>query len=218
MASMVTASALREEKKKYPEAAVVCYVNSTADVKAESDICCTSANAIEVVSSLEEEEVLFVPDRNLADHVARNTAKKVIPWNGYCPTHHQILVSDIIRSRREHPDAEVLAHPECRRDVLELSDRVFSTTGMLDHAGRSGSGEFIIATEKGILHKLEKDNPDKRFYCASDFAVCPEMKAIDLDALLLSLEKMQHIISVPENVRTRAKLALDRMLAVKRNR
>lgn len=218
MASMVTVSALREEKKKYPEAAVVCYVNSTAEVKAESDICCTSANAIEVVNSLEEEEVLFVPDRNLADYVSRNTTKKVIPWNGYCPTHNQILVSDIIRARREHPDAEILAHPECRRDVLELSDRVYSTTGMLDHACRSGSGEFIIATEKGILHKLEKDNPDKRFYCASDFAICPEMKAIDLDALMLSLENMQHVISVPENVSVRAKLALDRMLAVKRNR
>jgi quinolinate synthase len=218
MASMVTASALSEEKKKYPEAAVVCYVNSTAEVKAESDICCTSANAIEVVNSLEEEEVLFVPDRNLADYVARNTTKKVIPWNGYCPTHNQILVSDIIRTRREHPDAEILAHPECRRDVLELADRVYSTTGMLDHACRSGSGEFIIATEKGILHKLEKDNPDKRFYTASDFAICPEMKAIDLDALMLSLENMQHVISVPENVSIRAKLALDRMLAVKRNR
>ncbi len=218
MASMVTASALREEKKKYPEAAVVCYVNSTAEVKAESDICCTSANAIEVVNSLEEEEVLFIPDRNLADYVAGNTTKKVIPWNGYCPTHNQILVSDIIRARSEHPDAEILAHPECRRDVLELSDRVYSTTGMLDHAARSASGEFIIATEKGILHKLEKDNPDKRFYCASDFAICPEMKAIDLDALMLSLERMQHVISVPENVSVRAKLALDRMLGVKRNR
>jgi quinolinate synthase len=218
MASMVTASALREEKKKYPEAAVVCYVNSTAEVKAESDICCTSANAIEVVNSLEEEEVLFVPDRNLADYVARNTIKKVIPWNGYCPTHNQILVSDILRARREHPDAEIIAHPECRRDVLELSDRVYSTTGMLGHAARSASGEFIVATEKGILHKLEKDNPGKRFYCASDFAVCPEMKAIDLNALMLSLENMQHVISVPENVRVRAKLALDRMLAVKRNR
>jgi quinolinate synthase len=218
MASMVTASDLREEKKKYPEAAVVCYVNSTAEVKAESDICCTSANAIEVVNSLEEEEVLFVPDRNLADYVARNTTKRVIPWNGYCPTHNQILVSDIIRARRDHPDAEILAHPECRRDVLELSDRVYSTTGMLDHAGRSASEKFIIATEKGILHKLEKDNPDKRFYTASDFAICPEMKAIDLDALMLSLERMQHVISVPENVSVRAKLALDRMLGVKRNR
>ncbi|WP_292461836.1 quinolinate synthase NadA [Methanolobus sp.] len=218
MASMITASSLREEKKKYPGAAVVCYVNSTAEVKAESDICCTSANAIEVVNSLEEEEVLFVPDRNLADYVSRNTDKKIIPWNGYCPTHNQILVSDMIRAKEEHPAAEVLAHPECRREVLDLSDKVYSTTGMLDYAARSAAREFIIATEKGVLHKLEKDNPDKRFYNASDFAVCPEMKAIDLKALLISLENMQHIISVPEDVRVRAKLALDRMLAIKRKR
>lgn len=218
MASMVTAEALRAEKKKYPNAAVVCYVNSTAEVKAESDICCTSANAVEVVNSLEEEEVLFVPDKNLADYVAQNSSKKIIPWEGYCPTHNQILASDIVHSKQTHPDAEVLAHPECRRDVLEMSDRVFSTTGMLNYASKSTAKEFIIATEKGILHRLEKDNPDKRFYYASEFAVCPEMKAIDLDALLLSLEKMQHVITVPEDVRVKAKLALDRMLAVKRSR
>jgi len=218
MASMVTASALREEKKKHPQAAVVCYVNSTAEVKAESDICCTSANAIEVVNSLEEEEVLFVPDRNLADYVARNTGKRIIPWSGYCPTHNQILVSDIIRAKEEHPGAEVLSHPECRREVLELSDRVFSTTGMLDHVSRSTAEEFIIATEKGILHKLKQGSPGKRFYFASEFAVCPEMKAIDFEALMLSLERMQHVISVPEDIRVRARRALDRMLAVKRNR
>ncbi|MDW7730976.1 MAG: quinolinate synthase NadA [Methanolobus sp.] len=218
MASMVTAEALRTEKKKYPDAAVVCYVNSTAEVKAESDICCTSANAVEVVNSLEEEEVLFVPDKNLADYVARNSTKKIIPWEGYCPTHNQILVSDIIYAKQAHPDAEVLAHPECRRDVIEISDRVFSTTGMLNYARKSINKEFIIATEKGILHRLKKDNPDKIFHYASEFAVCPEMKAIDLDALLLSIEKTQHVITVPEDVRVKAKLALDRMLAVKRSR
>ncbi|MCQ6961936.1 quinolinate synthase NadA [Methanolobus chelungpuianus] len=218
MASMVTASALRKEKKKHPHAAVVCYVNSTAEVKAESDICCTSANAVEVVNSLEEEEVLFVPDRNLADYVACNTSKRIIPWSGYCPTHNQILVSDIIGAKEEHPGAEVLSHPECRREVLELSDRVFSTTGMLDHVSRSPAEEFIIATEKGILHKLEQDNPGKRFYFASEFAVCPEMKAIDIEALMFSLERRQHVISVPEDIRVKARRALDRMLAVKRNR
>ncbi|TGC09710.1 quinolinate synthase NadA [Methanolobus halotolerans] len=218
MASMITAEALRTEKKKYPDAAVVCYVNSTAEVKAESDICCTSANAVEVVNSLDEEEILFVPDKNLADYVARNSTKRIIPWEGYCPTHNQILVSDILRVKQAHPEAEVLAHPECRRDVLEISDSVFSTTGMLNYARKSTCMEFIIATERGILHRLEKDNPEKRFYYASEFAVCPEMKAIDLDALLLSLERMQYVITVPEEVRVRAKLALDRMLAVKRNR
>ncbi|WP_406655491.1 quinolinate synthase NadA [Methanolobus sp. ZRKC2] len=218
MASMVTAEALRAEKKKYPEAAVVCYVNSTAEVKAESDICCTSANAVEVVNSLEEEEILFVPDKNLADYVAQNSTKKIIPWEGYCPTHNQILASDIVRVREKYPDAEVLAHPECRRDVLDISDRIFSTTGMLDYAKKSTTEEFIIATEKGILHRLEKENPEKKFYYASEFAICPEMKAIDLNALLLSLEKMQHIISVPEDVRVKAKYTLDRMLAIKRSR
>ncbi|WP_277985481.1 quinolinate synthase NadA [Methanolobus psychrotolerans] len=217
MASMITASALREEKKKYPDAAVVCYVNSTADVKAESDICCTSANAVEVVNSLKEDEILFVPDKNLADYVSRYSTKKIIPWEGYCPTHNQILVTDILKAKKIHPAAEVLAHPECRRDVIDLSDKVFSTTGMIEYVKDAGN-EFIIATEMGVLHKLEKDNPEKRFYNASEFTVCPEMKAIDLDSLLLSLENMQHVITVPEEIRAKARIALDRMLEIKRTR
>jgi quinolinate synthase len=217
MASMVTAEALRVEKKKYPDAAVVCYVNSTADVKAESDICCTSANAVEVVNSLEEDKVLFVPDKNLADYVSRFTSKKIIPWNGYCPTHNQILTTDVIKAKNEHPDAELLAHPECRRDVIDLADKVFSTTGMVEHVKNAGN-EFIIATERGIIHKLQKDNPGKKFYNVSEFTVCPEMKAIDLNSLLLSLEKMQYEITVPENVSAKARIALNRMLEIKRNR
>lgn len=217
MASMISADALREEKKKYPDAAVVCYVNSTADVKAESDICCTSANAVEVVNSLEENEILFVPDKNLADYVSRYSTKKIIPWEGYCPTHNQILVTDVIKAKEDHPNAEVLAHPECRRDVIDISDKVFSTTGMIEYAKNSGD-EFIIATENGILHKLRQDNPGKSFYDASEFAVCPDMKAIDLGSLLRSLEKMQHVITVPENIRAKARIALDRMLEVKLNR
>ncbi|MDI3486387.1 MAG: quinolinate synthase [Methanolobus sp.] len=217
MASMVTAEALREEKKKYPDAAVVCYVNSTADVKAESDICCTSANAVEVVNSLEEDEVLFVPDKNLADYVSRFTGKKIIPWNGYCPTHNQILTTDLIKAKKDYPNVEVLAHPECRREVVDLADKVFSTTGMVEYARNAGD-EFIIATERGIIHKLQKDNPGKKFYNVSEFTVCPEMKAIDLDSLLLSIEKMQYVITVPEDVSAKARIALDRMLEIKRNR
>ena len=217
MASMITADALREEKKKYPDAAVVCYVNSTAEVKAESDICCTSANAVEVVNSLEEDEILFVPDKNLADYVSRYTTKKIIPWEGYCPTHNQILVADVIKARKEHPDAEVLAHPECRRDVIDLADKVFSTTGMVEYVKDAGN-EFIIATERGILHKLEKDNPEKKFYNVSEYTVCPDMKAITLESLLLSLENMQYVIAIPEDIRKKARLALDRMLKVKRSR
>ncbi len=217
MASMVTAQALYAEKKKYPDAAVVCYVNSTADVKAQSDICCTSANAVEVVNSMDEENILFVPDKNLADFVSRYSKKNIIPWDGYCPTHNQILVTDIIKARKDHPDAEVLAHPECRREVIDLADKVFSTTGMVEYAKRAGE-EFIIATEVGILHKLKKDNPKKRFYNVSNYAVCPEMKAIDLESLLLSLENMQHVITVDKDTRIKARLSLDRMLEVKRYR
>ncbi len=217
MASMVTADALREEKKKYPDAAVVCYVNSTADVKAESDICCTSANAVEVVNSLEEEQILFVPDKNLADYVSRYSTKEIVPWEGYCPTHNQILATDVIRAKKEHPEAEVLAHPECRHDVIDLADRVFSTTGMVEYSKHHGN-EFIIATERGLLHKLKKDNPDKKFYNVSEYTVCPEMKAIDLESLLLSLENMQYVITVPENIRVKARTALDRMLEIKRCR
>ncbi len=217
MASMITADALREEKKKYPDSAVVCYVNSTAEVKAESDICCTSANAVEVVNSLEEDEILFVPDKNLGDYVSRYSTKKIIPWEGYCPTHNQILVTDVIKARKEHPDAEVLAHPECRRDVIDLADKVFSTTGMVEYVKDAGN-EFIVATERGILHKLEKDNPEKKFYNVSEYTVCPDMKAITLESLLLSLENMQYVITIPEDIRVKARLALDRMLKVKRSR
>ncbi len=218
MASMVTADALREEKKKYPKAAVVCYVNSTAEVKAESDICCTSANAVEVVNSLEEDEILFVPDKNLADYVSRFTTKKIIPWNGYCPTHNQILPEDIIKAKEAHPNAEVIAHPECRREVLDISEKVLSTTGMLNYAKESDSKEFIIATENGMLHRLRKENPEKSFYISSEFAVCPEMKAINLHTLLQSLELNQYQITVPENVRAKSKDSLDRMMKIKRNR
>ncbi|WP_406660724.1 quinolinate synthase NadA [Methanolobus sp. ZRKC3] len=218
MASMVTADALRTEKKKYPNAAVVCYVNSTAEVKAESDICCTSANAVEVVNSLEEQEILFVPDKNLADYVSRFTTKTIIPWEGYCPTHNQILPEDIIKAKKEHPNAEVLAHPECRREVLDISDKVFSTTGMISYARESDSTEFIIATENGMMHRLRKENPDKSFYMASEFAVCPEMKAINLQTLLQSLEFMQYKITVPDDIQVKARHSLERMLKVKRSR
>lgn len=218
MASMVTADALRKEKKKYPDAAVVCYVNSTAEVKAESDICCTSANAVEVVNSLEEDEILFVPDKNLADYVSRFTTKKIIPWDGYCPTHNQILPEDIVKAKEEHPNAEVIAHPECRREVLNISDKVFSTTGMLNYAKESDTKEFIIATENGMLHRLRKENPGKSFHIASEFAVCPEMKAINLHTLLQSLEFNQYHITVQDDIRARARDSLDRMMKIKRNR
>ncbi len=216
MAAMITPQLLREEKEKYPEAAVVCYVNTPASVKAESDICCTSANAIKVVSSLAEDEIIFVPDKNLALYVAAHTKKKLIPWNGYCPTHHLILPGDILLEKEEHPDAEVLVHPECRPDVVTLADKVLSTEGMLKYAKLSNSREFIIGTEVGLLHRLRKENPDKTFFPATPYAVCPNMKMNTLQSIIRSLERNEHVIKVPENIRTKAKVALDRMLEVGR--
>ncbi len=212
MAAMITPEALKLEKQKHPDAAVVCYVNTSAAVKAESDICCTSANAVKVVNSLDEQEIIFVPDRNLALYVAANTKKKIIPWNGYCPTHHLILPGDILLEKEEHPDAQVLVHPECRPDVVELADKVLSTAGMLKYAAQSDAREFIIGTELGLLHRLRKENPQKKFYPATVYAVCPNMKMNTLGSIIHALEKNEHIIKVPENIRKKAKLALDRML------
>ncbi len=216
MAAMITPEALRLEKEKNPGAAVVCYVNTSAAVKAESDICCTSANAIKVVNSLKESEIIFVPDRNLALYVAAHTEKKIIPWNGYCPTHHLILPGDILLEKEEHPEAEILVHPECRPEVVALADKVLSTSGMLKYAAQSSSKEFIIGTEIGLLHRLSKENPDKRFIPATRYAVCSNMKMNTLSSIIRALEKNEHVITVPENIRVKAKLALDRMLEVGR--
>ncbi len=212
MAAMITPEALKLEKQKHPDAAVVCYVNTSAAVKAESDICCTSANAVKVVNSLVEKEIIFVPDRNLALYVADHTDKKIIPWNGYCPTHHLILPGDILLEMEEHPEAQVLVHPECRPEVVALAEKVLSTAGMLKYAAQSDAREFIIGTELGLLHRLRKENPQKKFYPATAYAVCPNMKMNTLGSIIRALEKNEHVIKVPENIRSRAKLALDRML------
>ena len=222
MAAMVTADALRKAKQEYVGAkgdsdlAVVCYVNSSADVKAECDICCTSSNAVAVVESLPQHDVLFVPDINLANYVASKTDKNIIAWEGFCPTHHQILKGDILLAKMEHPDAVVLAHPECRSEVIEVSDHAFSTDGMLRYVRDSDKKEFIIGTESGIIHRLQKENPDKIFYAANEYAICPNMKMTTLEGVLHSLETMEHVVTVPEDVRKKAKLALDRMLMVGR--
>jgi quinolinate synthase len=216
MAGMITPESLKLEKEKHLGAAVVCYVNTSAAVKAESDVCCTSANAIKVVNSMEEDEIIFVPDRNLALYVAANTEKKIIPWNGYCPTHHLILPGDILLEKEEHPEALVLVHPECRPEVIALADKVLSTSGMLKYAAQSSSREFIIGTEIGLLHRLSRENPGKKFIPATRYAVCPNMKMNTLGSIIRALERNEHIIKVPEDIRKRAKLALDRMLEVGR--
>lgn len=216
MAAMITAESLRAEKEKYPDAVVVCYVNTTAEVKAESDICCTSSNAIKVVNSLKEDEIIFVPDKNLALYVAAHTDKTIIPWEGYCPSHHFILKGEVLLAKARRPEAEILVHPECRQEVIEIADKAFSTDGMIRYAKRSKAKEFIIGTETGILYRLRRENPDKRFYPASDRAICPSMKVNTLDKIVNALENMEHKITIPEDIRVRAKQALDRMLEVGR--
>jgi quinolinate synthase len=215
MAEMVNVEGLRKEKEKHPDAPVVCYVNSSAAIKAESYICCTSANAVEVVNSLDAEEVIFVPDKNLAAYVAARTNKKIIPWEGHCPTHHQILREDVLNAKRKHPEAKFIAHPECRPEVLELADHIASTRGMIMYAKNSPAKEFIIGTECGLIHGLLKADPKKKYYCISEFAWCPSMKMVNLEKVLVSLEKMQKVVTVPEDIRLKAKEALDRMLTVK---
>jgi len=213
MANMVTVRELRAVKSRHPDAVVVCYVNSSADVKAESDVCCTSANAVKVLSSIPaEREVLFIPDRSLGEYAAKQAGRKVILWPGYCPTHHHIRREDVLKARQEHPEAEVVVHPECTSDVIEVADHVASTSGMLRVCGRSAAKEFIIGTEIGLLHRLRKENPDKRFYEASPLADCPNMKLNTLEKMVWSLEDMEYRVQVPGDVADKARTAIRRML------
>ncbi|MEE8419590.1 MAG: quinolinate synthase NadA [Dehalococcoidales bacterium] len=215
MASMITPAQLRKKKKEHPGAIVVCYVNTTAAVKAESDICCTSANAVKIVESLPpDKEIIFVPDQYLGSHVAAQTGRKMILWPGFCNTHVRILPEDITRLRSEYPEAKVLAHPECRPEVTALADAVMSTGGIIRYSRESETRELIIATEIGILHRLRKENPGKRFIPVTEQAVCPRMKLITLDTVLWSLEKMSYQIKVPDKIRLKAKAAVDRMLEI----
>jgi len=216
MADMITAEELIAEKKKFPEATVVTYVNSSAAVKAESDICCTSANAVKVVRSLKDsQEILFIPDMYLGNYVSKKVPdKKFIFWNGYCPTHVAILVEDIKKLKEKYPDAEVLVHPECRPDVVDLADKVLSTGGMVREAKASKAKKFIIGTEFGIIHRLKKENPEKEFISASKNAICPNMKLTTLEKILWSLEEMKNRVTVPEAISSRARVAIERMLKI----
>ncbi|KPJ61895.1 quinolinate synthetase [candidate division KD3-62 bacterium DG_56] len=212
LADMITAEQLRSEKAKRPGVPVVCYVNTSAEVKAESDICCTSANAIEVVNSIEGEEIIFVPDWCLGDWAQKHTDKRLYLWPGYCNTHHHVLAADIESAKREHPAAEVMAHPECTPDVLAMADHVVSTGGMTRVARESGAREFIVGTEIGIIHRLKADNPEKEFYPTSSLLVCPDMKRISLEKVLWALEDMRYRVEVPAEVRDRARAAIERMI------
>jgi quinolinate synthase len=214
MADMITVDALIAKKKELPGVTVVCYVNSTAAVKAESDVCCTSANAVKVVKSLKEKDILFVPDQYLGQWVSDKTGKHMHLWPGFCPTHMRILTEDILREKQLHPDALALVHPECRTETKAVADEVMSTGGMIRFARESKAKEFIIGTETGIIYRLKKENPGKNFYPASEKAVCPNMKRITLEKVLWSLQEMEHKITVPEEIRVRALNAVERMLAI----
>ncbi len=213
MASMITARELREKKKLYPNAKVVCYVNTTAAVKAESDICCTSSNAVKIVSSIpENEDIIFVPDKSLGAYVSSCLGREMMYWEGYCPTHHRILAEQIVKMKSEHPEAEVVVHPECTPDVIALADHVASTTGILNYAKSSNSKEFVIGTEIGILHRMKKENPDKTFMPVTPLSDCPNMKLNTLEKLLWSLEDIQFVVTVPEEIAVEARKAIQRML------
>jgi quinolinate synthase len=206
---------LRDIKAKYPGVPVVTYVNTTADIKAESDICCTSANVVAVIESLPDEKVICIPDRNLSMWAQRNTKKQVIAWDGFCHVHERVKQEDVKKARKEHPRALFMAHPECRLEVLEMADHVTSTSGMLRFAKASSEKEFIVGTEIGLMYRLRKENPDKVFYPLRKDMICPEMKKTTLKSVLRALKKNNYIIELPENIRVPTKKALDRMLAVR---
>jgi quinolinate synthase len=217
MADMINAEELRQLKAEHPKAKVLCYVNTTAAVKAECDICCTSGNAEQVVKKafLKDDEIIFVPDQHLADYVSKKAGRDFIIWSGFCPTHARILAEDILSQKARHPEAKVIAHLECASDVIRLSDLVLSTGGMLQYAGETKDREFIICTETGILHRLRKENPGKTFYPVSERALCPNMKLTTLEKVLWSMEEMGFEVTVPQDIMNKARTCLQRMIDYK---
>jgi quinolinate synthase len=214
MAQMISADELNLAKERHPDAAVVCYVNTSAEVKAASDICCTSANAVKVVNAVEQEEIIFVPDRNLGRYAQRFTKKTILPWEGFCIVHDRITPAQVAEARNVHPGAVVLVHPECRPEVIDSADHVASTSGIIKEVCSSRSQEFIIGTEVGILHRLTKECPGKRCYALTEEAVCRNMKKTDLVKVRDSLKTLRPRITVPKDIADRARGAIERMLAL----
>ncbi|HHW11712.1 MAG TPA: quinolinate synthase NadA [Firmicutes bacterium] len=215
MADMADAETVKEWRAKYPRAAVVAYVNTSAAVKAVSDICCTSSNAVKVVRSLAEEEIIFLPDRNLGSYVASQVPeKKFHLWPGFCRTHHQVTVDEVEKVKRVHPEAKLLIHPECRPEVVAHADFVGSTKQIVEQVAKMDASTFIIGTEMGIIHGLKKRYPDKRFYLLTPKLVCPNMKKTTLADVAAALRTLQPVITVPEPIRSQARRCLERMLAV----
>jgi quinolinate synthase len=216
MAAMVDAESLRDLKAEHPGAPVVSYVNTSAEVKAESDICCTSANAVKIVQSLPDKKIIFVPDTNLGLYVQRFVKdKEIVLWPGYCPTHMNITVKDIQELKRQHPQAETLVHPECTPEVIDIADFAFSTEGIIKHVMASQNLEFIIGTEENMLHRLRKEAPGKTFYSPPN-ATCPNMREITLEDVRDSLLKTQFRIELPPDIIRKARVPLERMIAAGR--
>ena len=215
MADMINFNQMVEFKKKYPNIPVVCYINSTAEVKAECDICCTSSNAVEIVKSLNAPKVLFVPDANLGKYVeSQLEGVEVITYNGNCPVHHDVTVQNILDARKKHPNAKVLIHPECQPSVSKLGDYIGSTSGIIDYVKNSSDKEFVIVTEKGVAERLQRDYPDKEFYLISERMLCESMKLTTLEEILYSLENEVNEITLDENVRKLSAGCIERMLKV----
>jgi quinolinate synthase len=212
MADMITADDLRILKEKYPGAKVVSYVNTSADVKAESDICCTSANAVEVVRNIKTERIIFTPDKNLAAYCERFVDKEIIPWNGYCYVHEKIRKEEVRLAKEKFPDALLLVHPECNPSVIDLADEVLSTSGMLSFAKKSDKKIFLIGTEEGLIYRLKKENPGKEFYAAGTAKMCRNMKLTTLNDVYFSLKEERYAIELPEGIIESAQKALEAML------
>ena len=219
MANMMNAQDLRKLKQEHPQAVVVGYVNTSAEVKAELDYCCTSTNAVAIVNAITKEsggkkEIIFVPDKYLADYVSKKSGRKLISWHGFCPTHVKILPEDVKREKKFHPRAKVMVHPECLSSVVALADAALSTSQMSKYAKENPAKEFIVGTEIGLIYRLKQDNPDKEFYPASERAVCPNMKRTTQEKVLWALEELKEEVRVSEDIRNKARLAIDRMLAI----
>jgi len=215
LADMAPAEKVKSKIEKLPGVIVVSYVNSSAIVKSLSDYCCTSANAVQIAQSIPaEKEILFLPDKNLADFTARKAKRKIISWPGFCPTHHLLTREDVIKAKKLHPQALLLVHPECRPEVCDLADYVGSTRGIIDFASNNPNKEYIIGTELGIFHPLKKNNPNKEFFPASENMICQNMKLITLEKVLCSLKNLEPRITVPEEIRKKSLKALNRMIEI----
>ncbi|MHB8780699.1 MAG: quinolinate synthase NadA [Candidatus Geothermincolia bacterium] len=214
LADTIRPDDVRRLKAEHPGAPVVTYVNSTAEVKAESDYCCTSGNAVKVVEAIDAPEIIFVPDRNLGAYVAAQTGKNLVIWQGCCPIHEHITKEQILALKREHPDAPAVVHPECRPDVTAIADAVASTSGIFEFAATSPAREIIVGTEIGMYHRLKKLNPAKEFYFPSESTLCPNMKLITLEKVMRALATLSPAVVVPEDIRVRALRAVDRMVAI----